>query len=73
MTTITLSTSPLAGRSVRYVDAIRLLHTGVIVGQSRDGAWQYVRSDNPRADQAAEWHFKLRTPLAQKLSAPTAP
>ncbi|TXH08866.1 MAG: hypothetical protein E6R03_17570 [Hyphomicrobiaceae bacterium] len=68
---VTLRQSPYSGRRVAYVDAIRLTHTGVIVGQSANGSWQYVRSDSPRADQQAEWHFRISTELAKRLTSPT--
>lgn len=46
------------GQKVTYIDPMKLVHTGVIVGQSEDGLWQYVQSDNPAAPPA-EWHFKI--------------
>lgn len=48
------------GQKVTYVDPLNLVHTGVIVGQSDDGQWQFVQSDNPAAPDA-EWHFRIAT------------
>lgn len=46
------------GQSVLYVDAAKLRHSGVVVGQSPDGAWYYVQSDNPKVP-AQRWHFQI--------------
>lgn len=52
------------GRSVVYVDAAKLQHSGVIVGQSSDRQWYYVQSDNPNAP-AASWHFKVSAAMIE--------
>ena len=46
------------GEQVLYIDAMRRQHSGVIVGQSEDGGWFYVQSDNLRDDDSA-WHFQV--------------
>lgn len=63
--------SDFDGQAVTYVDFLQITHTGVIVGQSPDGAWLYVQSD--RADAPLrEWHFKVRPSLMDALTAPSA-
>jgi len=63
--------SDFDGQAVTYVDFLQITHTGVVVGQSPDGAWLYVQSD--RADAPPrEWHFKVRPSLMDALAAPSA-
>ena len=50
--------SEFDGQTVLYVDAMRLQHSGVIVGQSRNQQWLYVQSDNPNVPPQ-KWHFKV--------------
>lgn len=50
--------SEFDGRPVLYVDLMKLQHSGVIVGQSRDQKWLFVQSDNPKVPPR-EWHFKV--------------
>jgi hypothetical protein len=57
-----MSASKFNGRQVLYVDNLRLAHSGIVVGQSADGAWTYIQSDNPDV-KPAEWHFKVSTRL----------
>lgn len=47
------------GQSVTYVDPLKMTHTGAVVGQSEDGQWVYVQSDNPDA-LLTDWHFKVK-------------
>lgn len=54
--------SPFNGRQVLYVDNLRLRHSGIVVGQTNDGAWAYVQSDDPNV-KPAQWHFKVDTRL----------
>lgn len=59
-----MTSSAHEGKTVVFVDAIKLRHEGVIVGQSQDGETQYVRSTNlrlPPVVRAQEWHFTIRT------------
>lgn len=58
--------SEFDGQQVTYIDPLKLQHSGVIVGQSKDEAWFYVHSDNPNADPDQAWHFKV---AAQQLPA----
>jgi hypothetical protein len=53
------------GQKVTYIDPLKIVHTGVIVGQTDDGKWQLVQSDNP-AVPPADWHFRIAT---DKISA----
>lgn len=48
------------GQKVTYIDPMKIVHTGVIVGQSDDGLWQLVQSDNPNVPPAV-WHFRVAT------------
>lgn len=57
-----MKTSEFDGQSVAYVDALKIPHTGVVAGQSNDGARILVQSDNPNAPQAA-WHFSVSRDL----------
>jgi len=50
--------SEFDGTPVLYVDKFHFQHSGVIVGQSQDGKWLYVQSDNPNVEDA-DWHFKV--------------
>lgn len=50
--------SEFDGQQVLYVDAMKLQHSGVVVGQSKDRAWLYIQSDHPKAPPRA-WHFKV--------------
>lgn len=43
---------------VVYVDALQMVHSGIIVGQSEDGRWLLVQSDNPVVPPA-DWHFRI--------------
>lgn len=63
--------SDFDGQAVTYVDFLQITHTGVIVGQSADGAWLYVQSDRDDAPPR-EWHFKVRPSLMDALTAPSA-
>lgn len=53
-----MKTSEFDGQAVVYVDALKIPHTGVVVGQSNDGARLLIQSDNPNAPAAA-WHFSV--------------
>jgi len=52
-------TSEFDGQAVNYIDAMRIQHQGVVVGQSADRQFILVQSSNPKAG-AADWHFKVR-------------
>jgi hypothetical protein len=60
--------SPHDGKAVNYVDRLKITHTGVVVGQSADGDWLYVRSDRPNMTRA-DWHFKIAARLIDAVSA----
>lgn len=53
------------GQKILYIDALKLTHTGAVVGQTADGKWLFVQSDNPNVPPAA-WHFKI---AASKIQA----
>ncbi len=57
-----MKTSEFDGQAVAYVDALKIPHTGVVVGQSNDGAQILIQSDNPNAPQA-DWHFSVSREL----------
>jgi hypothetical protein len=59
MSAATIVASEFDGRRVVHVDAMRLQHSGVIVGQSQDGAWLFVQSDRPGVSEKV-WHFKVK-------------
>ena len=42
-----------------YVDPLGMQHSGAIVGQSDDGQWFLIRSDQFVPQQPDEWHFQI--------------
>lgn len=46
------------GRHLTYVDPAKLVHTGIVIGESEDGDWIYVQSDQFAAGPD-DWHFKV--------------
>ena len=57
-----MKSSEFDGQSVLYVDALKIPHSGVIVGQSNDESVLLVQSDNPNAPKA-DWHFSVTREL----------
>ena len=57
-----MKSSEFDGRLVRYADALKLVHSGKIIGQSLDGNWLLVQSDDPHAPPA-KWHFRIARTL----------
>lgn len=55
------------GKPVTHVDALKIAHTGTVVGKSRDGRWYYCRSDRPDV-KPAEWHFKIGRELIEMVT-----
>lgn len=45
-------------KPITYIDPMKIVHTGVIVGQDESGEWLYVQSDRPNV-KPAEWHFRI--------------
>lgn len=54
------------GQRVIHVDGAATVHSGVIVGQSKDGKRVYVQSDSPTAP-IAKWHFRVDAKLVPVL------
>lgn len=54
-----MTSSAHEGKAVVFIDAIRMRHEGVIVGQSEDGSLTYVRST--KMDSGRAWDFSIRT------------
>jgi hypothetical protein len=50
--------SPYDGQFVNYVDPVKIQHRGIVVGQTEDEQWIYVKSTNPKVPPA-DWHFKV--------------
>lgn len=46
-------------KPVLHVDGAGITHGGVIVGQSDDGEWFYVKSGHPAAKSKAGWDFQV--------------
>lgn len=61
-----MKSSKYDGQRVLHVDGGANQHSGVIVGQSDDGARYYVQSDNPRVPRAA-WHFVVNAAVLPVL------
>jgi hypothetical protein len=64
-----LRPSPENGKRVRYVDRLRVVHTGEVVGQNKSGTWLYVRSLRQDAP-SKEWHFKITAKLLPLVTTP---
>jgi hypothetical protein len=54
--------SEFDGQFVNYVDAVKIQHQGIVVGQTEDEQWIYVQSTNPKVPPA-DWHFKISARL----------
>jgi len=54
------------GRRVQYVDRMLVMHSGEVIGRSKDSQWYFVRSDNPNAPKT-EWHFKIGRAMLPKI------
>ena len=55
-------TSEFDGRTVAYIDPLKLQHSGRVVGRSPDGDWYYIQSDQPGVEPA-HWHFRITSDL----------
>lgn len=62
MTLAKIVRSQYDGQAVLYVDALKLRHSGVVVGQSPNGEWYYIQSDNPKVPPQ-KWHFQIAAGL----------
>ncbi len=60
---------PQNGTSVLHVDGAAHTHSGVIVGQSDDGARVYVKSDSPHAPKQSSWDFNVNQAMVPTLIA----
>ena len=56
------------GQFVNYVDPVKIQHQGIVVGQSEDTRWIYVKSTNPKVPPA-DWHFKISSAVIENTLA----
>jgi hypothetical protein len=54
--------SEFDGQPVLYIDALKIPHSGIVVGQSADESRILVQSDNPNVPEA-QWHFSVQRDL----------